>query len=259
MKKKALIPLLPIIPLLFMGNSPSPYPHSEHYEELSLISVEYEEGFDVDADGNHYYYAIMQISNDGDGFAEVDEIVYHNGENSVAVDSGDYMKLVRPHSEMTVKGLVHGMDTDFTNAHLTSRAYTQYEEVFFDSIKFDNMYSSEDYIDYTFQVEGLDIDENYYYSLICEYTVGSETYADITFNPYDTVTVRLNEVIDARDIEINHIYYLRGHQRGRYGFNEDSLWTLVWMLTIFLLVLGFFVSSIVVPIVIVTKKPWRKK
>ena len=103
MKKKALIPLLPIIPLLFMGNSPSPYPHSEHYEELSLISVEYEDAF-VDDDGNHYYYAIMQISNDGDGFAEVDEIVYHNGENSVAVDSGDYMKLVRPHSEMTVKG-----------------------------------------------------------------------------------------------------------------------------------------------------------
>lgn len=278
MKRKALIPLLLMTPILFMGNSPAPY-YADFYHDipasqyqLSNLTYGAKETigdlelypFTLDIQNNSEYYLAyyhLDIFPTGDYYVE--------GVNAFKILSPYYDEdCIKPNDTLTVFG--YAIDTyslDQLNVRngygFSSNGVTASFENPILEDKFVSYNSSEYYkktfrYDLRFDSITYEQQDGYSYALVIEYAINGHTHYYFTRDVGKYQSIYSFE--DAEEIEIKSISAI-GEKIQSFGYGgalEDILKSFGIVCLIFLGiigVLGWVVSSIIV----LVKQPWRRK
>lgn len=269
MKKYHLIPILTLLPVLFMANSPYPYSNGDVYEDFKCNAVSY-----ASEKEDGYYKTQLTIENYGSQYLSLSSINLFDkaGEESdEATYLGDVSEniywnwLLPPNTSMDVEAMSRRNDVTLENLTVKGFAFAPLETPTYKSITYSNeekadaYYSDTSFYIYTFDVNGLRFSDEWYYTLIIDYEIGGVKYAQRQEGS-TLGYIRLNSPTKLEDpqneLTVTGMSLVRGmNKRNRYS---QSLWITIWIVVAIALFLGFLASLIVVPLVLFTKKPWRK-
>ena len=268
MKKKALIPVLLFVPLLFMGNSPYPYYNEENYpiENIEISNIQYGE----ESQRGYFPFAI-DVENKGDMYLSLNSLYFNfkSAYGDFYLNTPNYGDLVPPHQKMTVYGVsdnnTYQVEDLIINSGRNAYGYrVEGEAATYKKAALE--YIGVDYVDdynrncYTYKVDvdGLSIDSDVYCSMLINYTSNDHQYAMYWSGASENNNFYISSYEEAtsENISINNIYVLKGMNRRHSDW--ESIWLTIMVSVFIALGLGFLASLIVVPLVLFNKKPWRK-
>lgn len=269
MKKYHLIPILTLLPVLFMANSPYPYSNGDVYEDFKCNAVSYDS---EKTDG--YYKTQLTVENYGDLYLSLssinlyDAVADQSEESSYLGDVNENIYwnwLLPPSCTMDVEAMSRRNDVTLENLNLKGFAFAPEETptyksiIYSDEEKCDFYYSDASFYVYTFDINGLSFSDEWYYTLIIDYEIGGVKYAQRQEGS-TLGYIRLNSPSKVNDpqneITVTKLSLVRGiNKRSRM---TESIWITIWVVLAITLFIGFLVSLVVVPIVLFTKKPWKK-
>ena len=232
--------------------APMPSNIPNYYEDFSINYANYEDV--IDEQGNPAFKLSFSLHNDGSGY--ISSFNINTPETVIGFDFDVPQRVIAPGKDYIFEDIVYVKVASFDKEHIISYAYTEFEEKSFSAMTFkeENHYDGyEGYYEYCFNVKGMEYDQTYYNSLIIEYEINGKQYADVDVDFEGIAKACQKEQVNPDDIHVTKVLLGKGDARYNYD-DEETIWTLV----IALLVSGLFFGIFIVPIFILTKKPWRK-
>ena len=251
-----------------MANSPAPFAGPMPYEDFEVTNITYTP---TDQYGNDYNYEFtIDITNNGEWFLELYDL--HIEEASYSLNC-NYYEVLAPGDSGSYSGLCEkNLPLEELTFHGYGYAVTMEAE--YTSITYDYTYDYKDendetlYYIYYFNVEGMEIDSEYYYSMIVSANYKGEHHCHYDYSARSTIAIELNDHFEKpeEEISIDHIYLIQGRYRGSNTGEEILLVVIIALLVIvfgpFILVpIVLVVGMVVVPIIIAisTAKKRKKK
>lgn len=254
MKKINLLPLLLISPLLFMANSPAPYAYEGEYEDFEVTDLV------LNKEGTNDYSYSLSLSNLGEGYLslnrfDLDYYVDYSKECSGILSSDLYLL---PHETCSLKGHIYE-EVNEDDILFHAYAFKTYSFVEYKNITYKEKevrYGDDiTYYCYSFEIDGYPSSDDFYYTYLVEFSFGEIDFAINARSSYFEIAFK--EEIDPSNITFNRMVAIQGREkRNNY---ITSIWITVWVIVGIIFFLGFLASLIVVPLVVLSKKPWRKK
>lgn len=254
MKKIDLLPLLLISPLLFMANSPAPYAYETEYEDFEVTDLV------LTKEGTNDYSYYLSLTNLGEGYLSISrfDIDYYADYSKEINDLFSSDLYLLPHETCSLKGHI---DQEVKEDDVTFYAYAfkTYSFVEYKSATYKEKevrYRDEDtYYCYSFEIDGYPRSDDFYYTYLIEFSFGETDFAINAHSSYFEIAFK--EEVEPSNITFKRMVAIQGREkRNNY---IASIWITVWVIVGILFFLGFLVSLIVVPILLFSKKPWRKK
>ena len=254
MKKINLLPLLLISPLLFMANSPAPYAFETEYEDFEVKDLL------LNIEGTNDYSYSLSLTNLGEGYLSISrfdiDYYFDYSKECSGILSSDLFLL--PHETCSLKGHI---DQEVKEDDVTFHAYAfktfsfvEYKSV---TYKEKEVRYGDDitYYCYSFEIDGYPRSDDFYYTYLMEFSYGETDFAINAHSSYFEIAFK--EEVEPSNITFKRMVAIRGREkRNNY---ISSIWITVWVIVGIIFFLGFLASLIVVPLVILNKKPWRKK
>ena len=266
MKKIKYLPLLTLVPLLFMGNSPAPYSYETSYVDFEVTNIVYGEK----TEETYYdrYAMTFTVNNYGEKYLEP-EFIFENTKDkedylAFMLRNANFGLLIPPHTSMSLEGYMKKVNEE--DLFVSGYAFDMGKETTFDKASLVSVtpYYSSDYFSYddgytyNYNIEGVKHSDQYYYSMIVEYEYNGISCATLAYNLNEfSFSIYGEEKLKEEDIQIKSVRLLQG--RDRYASFTNGMWIVIWVVIGVVLGIGFVASAIVVPIVLTSKKPWRKR
>lgn len=266
MKKIRFLPFLLLTPLFLMGNSPYPYGQSEYYEDFTISNLVFGEYVDYYAE----YKCTFDVTNTGDKYIEISSIILKTNNKYASpyieadMDSHYYDDCIGPNQTVTLKG--YAKNTQYTLEDLTAQAYAYalYKKAEYTSVSY---VSKESYqygsnsglvYYYNYKIEGLNVDREYYYSPLVEYSVDGVTKWKMDRGPINSdFSIKSYEEYDETKITIDNVYLVKGIERRNREIRNT--WIAVWIIIIIVFSILLFISPLAIPIVFVCIHSRKKK
>lgn len=268
--KMALIPLLAMSPVLFMGAGLSaryPYAIPDGYENFEITDLSYSE-----PDAYNNYTLTVTLKNTGDGYLGTDDqnfIVsirddYHGFSNVITAERGNDFYIPPHESAVLVCQGVFSQKYELDELEFSARGFKDFQPMRYSNIKLVETVIEEEAPNalYRFEIEEAEMPESGYYTKVIDCTVDGNHVAFI--NPGQDTSFSLallDKTLVEEDFVFNRVFLIEGpgpYPEGSiYGVLGDVL---SGILIIFLVVIGLalIAPAIIIPIVVVTKRNKNK-
>lgn len=260
MKKIGFLPLLSITPLLMGLNAVPPYSYPDAYEDFEVSN------FALGAKEDERYPFSLELENKGEGYIQLNDFTFQEKKQEsnyyYYIDScGDLViasLFLAPKQKTPASGRVD-FEASYEDLIFRSRAFKTYSFKEAGEIKntalTTSKFDTKTYYEYHYEIVNLVEDEDYYYSYLVEFVYDDITYAVQCYSETFYISF-LKEIDPDKDVTFGRVVTIQG--RERRNNNLSSIWITIWIVVGILFTLGFFVSVVVVPIVLSIRKPWRK-
>lgn len=260
MKKIYLLPLIALLPISFLGNSPAPQAFTEEYNDFEIHN------FVVDDETEEYKYPFsFQVTNIGARYLEIDDNFYFiydkDKSNTYLSHHIDCLEneCLAPGQSRTYLGYINSkFALDSNLITFKGNALNNLSDGKYTSIEYINSTYDKDLERYYYNYKVNDLKEDdYYYSYLIDFDYLETRYVIDVSNIYnETFSIILDELIDPNeDIKINKIIQAKGRKKNK------GLGTTITV--IFWVIAGSFVFSLIggitVLIVFTVKKKRREK
>ena len=263
MKKKLLIPVLMLTPLLLMGNSPAPWQPPQEYNDFKVIDLSF-------GDGEYE----LNIENYGEKYIVLDRISVYTDDEILPNLEVYNDQCLAPGDSGVYRG---GIGKDYTSEEIKEvRAYAVEVEgpASYTSIKFDKESQIESRNEkqeswYYYNIEGIKKDKEYYYYSIIDLTIEGERFVYYSIQRISDGFYFVNKSgLSENDIQIEDIYLVRGRKID-YTITNIFYGVLAALgiggaalvaAGIAVVGIGAFTIFIVIPgIILLIIRPWKKK
>ena len=261
--KLKLIPLLGVLPFFLMANSPYPYGEAEPYDKYQVSDLTY----GTYHDAINAYDTQIKVKNTGEYFLSLSSfyISFTNLDKEFWRVSGQNGNCVCPGETETLFCFAKNEGVTLEDLSFEVYAYKPDLVAEYKSISHVKTDSFEEVgigttYQYFFEIEGLKIDNDYYYSMLVEYETEGQRHA--YFNDgsaYESFRIETTYATSNpnEDIEIKNIHLIRGINRRARDIEE--MWTVVWICTGIAVGAGLLISPAFIPLIVYGAKKRAKE